>query len=46
MAEAILFVFNLILVVVLCKNTIAVDKTDDENNLGIFSFLTRKNREN
>lgn len=45
MTEAILFLLNLVLMALLCKYVVAVDKSDDEERLGFFSYLTKKRRE-
>ena len=45
MSEAILFLLNLILMVLLCKYVMDADKTDTDEPLGLYSYMTKKRQE-
>lgn len=45
MSEAILFLLNLVLMVLLCKYVLEADKADIDEPLGPYSYMTQKRRE-
>jgi hypothetical protein len=45
MTEAILLLLNVVLMALLCRGVMAVDESENEEKLGLFSYLTKKRQE-